>query len=202
MMKSPMRSPRRWSLTDARTLAAWHEAAHAAVATRLGRPVSLVTIAPSQRLLGFTLHAGAMLPPSRHVEVFDLDRGDRETIERQIVITHAGSIGETLAGPWAGFVDTAETDAAFESAMGLRPRHVDLVHAAPGEVQTDRQLVDELSERLAREEAMHLSSWLRAVAHRIVHENRAAIERVAQALLEHETLDGAAITEAIGTTPP
>lgn len=183
---------------DARTAAAHHEAAHACLAARLGRPVTRASIRPSGT--GLVEYVGEARPAFDGGEVFDHPAEDRAAVERAIVILEAGPLGELLVDRGARFPDQSDTAAAQALAQRLPPRHTELMTTAAGDVATDDAAADALAAELAGAEAMFVRGWLHAVAWRLVQENRDAIGRVAAALLVHGELDGAAILEAMEST--
>jgi cell division protease FtsH len=180
---------------DERTLTAYHEAGHAIVATKIpgSDPIHKVTIVPRGRALGLT----ASLP--------EVDRHNytKDWLIGSLAMFFGGRVAEEIVfGP-----DKITTGAGndIERATGLARRMVTqfgmseligplAVGDKEQEIFLGREFAQrrEISERTAQmvdDEVKRLVDEAYARATSILTENRALLDRIAQALLDRETID-------------
>jgi cell division protease FtsH len=190
---------------DEKEAVAYHEGGHAVCATVLPNadPLHKVTILPTGMALGVT----QQLPEERHLYRQDY-------IEDSLVVRMGGRIAEELV--YGVYSTGANND--LQGATELARKMVrewgmshrvgpmawgaqgavflgeDLMHSRDYSDETAR-VIDEEVERILREQEERCRQTLR--------EYRSALDAVAQALLEHETIDGIEvrrlIDEAMGT---
>lgn len=164
-----------------------HEAGHAVVAHLLGYRVEAVTIRGEGDAGGWT---DMRLPGV----------SDRRLIEARVKVLLAGRAANTLFGASAdtgATSDLAEATrllAAMRLSFGLAESLV--FRAGPQQaldlVARDRSLADAIDQELTR---------LMIATERLVAEHKAAIERVADALLDRSVLDGAELESLIVSKP-
>lgn len=164
-----------------------HEAGHAVVAHLLGYTVSSVTIRGEGNAGGWTdVHLPGV--------------SDRRLIEARIKILLAGRAANQLFGASA---DTGATSDLIEATRLLAAARLSfglagslVARAAPDQaldlVARDRSLADAIDQELA---------GLMVSTRRLVAENRAVIERVADALVGRFVLDGVALADLIALQP-
>ncbi len=184
-------------LTDAeRELTAFHEAGHVVIGVKVPGldPVHKVTIVPRGRALGLT----ASLPEE------DRHSHTREWLNGQLAMLFGGRVAEELAfGPehvttGAGNdIERATTMARrMVTRFGMSDRiGLMAVGDSDQEVFLGRELVQrrEVSDYTAQqvdEEVKHILDAAHGRAREIIEENRDLLQRVAEALLDRETLDG------------
>jgi cell division protease FtsH len=183
-------------LSDAeRTLTAYHEAGHAVVALRLPGldPVHKITIVPRGRALGVT----ASLPEE------DRHSYSRDYLIASLAMLYGGRAAEELVFGKEKITTGAGND--IERATGMARRMVTqfgmsemigpmAVGDAEQEVFLGRELVqrraisENVAERVDTEVKRLLDESYRA-AMATLEANRGLLERIAEALLERETLD-------------
>jgi len=184
-----------------RKVVAYHEAGHALVSTLLPEndPVSKVTIIPRGRALGVTWYA---------------PEGDRYNSSRQRLLTQ---IAGMLGGRGAEIVAIGEITTGAENDL---QRATQLARSMVGRWGMSEELGllfdDDHSENpfLGREMAgprQHSEATAARLDHavrtlldermettlRLLNEHRGALERIANALLEHETIDNAGLLAAM-----
>jgi hypothetical protein len=151
-----------------RRAVAYHEAGHAVAAYDLGLTPTLATIVPSSEFNGRVLHRN----PLRHIRL-DFDGSDRTRLraERVIMILLAGPLAQRRAGhrsPQYGGGDD------FPKAAALA------MHVCGSDEQVDAFL-----------------KWLNVRARAILELRWPDVERVAQALLDRNTLRSREIVAVI-----
>ncbi len=188
-------------LNDAeRKLTAYHEAGHAVVGLRLPGldPVHKISIVPRGRALGLT----ASLPEE------DRHSYTKEWLEGQLCMLFGGRVAEEIIfGPekiTTGAGNDIERATAMARQMVTRFGMSDVIGLmAVGqdnqEVFLGRELVQrrEMSEHTAQQVDQEIKRVLdeaRQSAHSVVTEHNDLLERIAQALLDRETLDSAEIS--------
>jgi cell division protease FtsH len=188
-------------LTDAeRKLTAYHEAGHAVVGLRLPGldPVHKITIVPRGRALGIT----ASLPEE------DRHSYTKEWLEGQLSMLFGGRVAEEITfGPekiTTGAGNDIERATAMARQMVTRYGMSDViglmaVGQGDQEVFLGRELVQrrEVSEHTAQQvdqEVKRVLDEARQSALSIVTEHEDLLERIAQALLDRETLDSEEIS--------
>jgi cell division protease FtsH len=193
---------------DEKEVIAYHEGGHAVCAAVLPNadPLHKVTILPTGMALGVTMQ----LPEERHLY-------RRDYLEDELAMFMGGRIAEELVYGITSTGDGNDLQRATELARrmvrewGMSSRvgpmawgaqgavflGEDLMHSRDYSDETAR-VIDEEVERILREQEERCRQTLR--------EYRSALDAVAQALLEHETIDGAEvrrlIDEAMGTGAP
>jgi cell division protease FtsH len=176
-----------------------HEAGHALVARSVGAeadPVHKVTIIPRGRALGLT----QQLPPEDRLSM------NREFALNQIAILMGGRVAEEIVfgqkTTGAGNDIERATDLArsMVTEWGMSDAFGPLNFAAgKPEVFLGRDFGN--SERHSEDTAQRIDAEIRRIVfeqydrtHRILSEHREQLERIADALLEYETIDGDDIT--------
>src|SRR5437773_2251712 len=180
---------------EERRLVAYHEAGHALVGLTVpdADPLHKVTIIPRGRALGLT----AYLPEE------ELHKYTKRSIESRLAMAYGGRVAEELvSGP-----EKVTTGAAqdIQQATNIARRMVTqfgmsavigpiAVGDREQEIFLGREVVQrrEISDRTAQivdEEVKNILTRAYADATRIVTERRAALDRLAAALLERETLE-------------
>jgi cell division protease FtsH len=193
---------------DEKEAIAYHEGGHAVCAAVLPNadPLHKVTILPTGMALGVTMQ----LPEERHLY-------RRDYLEDELAMFMGGRIAEELVYGITSTGDGNDLQRATELARrmvrewGMSSRvgpmawgaqgavflGEDLMHSRDYSDETAR-VIDEEVERILREQEERCRQTLR--------EYRSALDAVAQALLEHETIDGAEvrrlIDDAMGTGAP
>src|SRR5213592_1033767 len=180
---------------EERRLVAYHEAGHALVGLTVpgADPLHKVTIIPRGRALGLT----AYLPEE------ELHKYTKQSIESRLCMAYGGRVAEELVfGP-----EKVTTGAAqdIQQATNIARRMVTqfgmsavigpiAVGDREQEIFLGREVVQrrEISDRTAQivdEEVKNILTRAYGEAARIVSERRAALDRLAAALLERETLE-------------
>src|SRR2546428_3020915 len=180
---------------EERRLVAYHEAGHALVGLTVpdADPLHKVTIIPRGRALGLT----AYLPEE------ELHKYTKRSIESRLAMAYGGRVAEELVfGP-----EKVTTGAAqdIQQATNIARRMVTqfgmsavigpiAVGDREQEIFLGREVVQrrEISDRTAQivdEEVKNILTRAYSEAARIVSERRAALDRLAAALLERETLE-------------
>ncbi|MGD8321023.1 MAG: ATP-dependent zinc metalloprotease FtsH [Gemmatimonadota bacterium] len=178
-----------------RKLTAYHEAGHAVLGLKIPGldPVHKVTIVPRGRALGIT----ASLPEE------DRHSYTKEWLEGQLSMLFGGRVAEEMIFGVEDVTTGAGND--IERATGMARRMVTqfgmseviglvAVGDAEHEVFLGRELVQrrQVSEHTARlvdQEVKRILDEAHDKARQILEENQDLLERIAQALLERETLD-------------
>src|SRR5216683_1533096 len=195
---------------EERRLVAYHEAGHALVGLTVpdADPLHKVTIIPRGRALGLT----AYLPEE------ELHKYTKRSIESRLAMAYGGRLAEELVfGP-----EKVTTGAAqdIQQATNIARRMVTqfgmsavigpiAVGDREQEIFLGREVVQrrEISDRTAQivdEEVKNILTHAYSEATRIVTERRAALDRLAAALLERETLEREQVEMVIAgqTLPP
>lgn len=178
-------------LTEAeRRLIAVHEAGHAllSVLQPLCDPVHKATIVPRGRALGFV----SQLPDA------DARLVAQDKMRADLVMALGGRAAEEAVFGKDKVTSGAQADIKFAtglarmmvSSLGMGSLMVDM---------TDLSLLSESSRRRLDEEVEGLVRDGYEKALEMVTANRAALDAIAEALLEHETIDGDAIRQIAGT---
>lgn len=197
--KVTMGAARQGGLTNAteRKIVAYHEAGHAVVAhfDPHADPVHKVTILPRGQALGVTMQ----LPQE------DIQNHDRSRLQTMIRVLLGGRAAEDVA------LNTATVGAAndFERAShlarnmvarwGMSPLGTMVVNADSGiqGTQWSHHWLQKVDDAVA---ALLAESYTAACA--VLTRNRAALDAVAHALLEHETLDAEAFGRLVTAHTP
>ncbi|HZE94560.1 MAG TPA: ATP-dependent zinc metalloprotease FtsH, partial [Gemmatimonadales bacterium] len=195
---------------EERRLVAYHEAGHALVGLTVpdADPLHKVTIIPRGRALGLT----AYLPEE------ELHKYTKRSIESRLAMAYGGRVAEELVfGP-----EKVTTGAAqdIQQATNIARRMVTqfgmsavigpiAVGDREQEIFLGREVVQrrEISDRTAQivdEEVRNILTHAYSEAQRILAERRAALDRLAAALLERETLEREQVEMVIAgqTLPP
>jgi len=192
---------------EERRLVAYHEAGHALVGLTVpdADPLHKVTIIPRGRALGLT----AYLPEE------ELHKYTKRSIESRLAMAYGGRVAEELVfGP-----EKVTTGAAqdIQQATNIARRMVTqfgmsavigpiAVGDREQEIFLGREVVQrrEISDRTAQivdEEVKNILTRAYSEAARIVAERRAALDRLAAALLERETLEREMVELVIAGQP-
>src|SRR6266540_3294146 len=192
---------------EERRLVAYHEAGHALVGLTVpdADPLHKVTIIPRGRALGLT----AYLPEE------ELHKYTKRSIESRLAMAYGGRVAEELVfGP-----EKVTTGAAqdIQQATNIARRMVTqfgmsavigpiAVGDREQEIFLGREVVQrrEISDRTAQivdEEVRNILTHAYSEAARIVAERRAALDRLAAALLERETLEREQVEMVIAGRP-
>jgi len=184
---------------DERRVTAFHEAGHAVIGLKVPGldPLHKVTIVPRGRALGIT----ASLPEE------DRHNYTKEWLQGQLVMLFGGRVAEEMVFGESKITTGAGND--IERATGIARRMVTqfgmseaLGPMAVGEADHEIFLGRELSQRrevsdktaeLVDSEIKRLLDTAYSGAARVLGENRPLLDAIAQALLDRETLDAAAI---------
>ncbi len=180
---------------------AWHEAGHAVVQAVLDdgtMPVHKATIIPRGQSLGSVTYL-----PTKDI----LSSSKKKLLDR-IAVAMAGRIGEKLVtndisnGAASDIKQATNTARAMVCDYGMS----DLGPIALGDNQDtvflgrDITRSQHLSEDTARQIDQAISELINgqyARAEQIINEHRTALDKVAQALLEHETIEGRHVLEIL-----
>jgi cell division protease FtsH len=164
---------------EERVLTAWHEAGHALVALLLpdSDPVHKATILPRGKALGMVMR----LPEH------DRFAASRAKLEADLAVAVAGRIAEELKFGADRVSTGAEADIA--AATDLAHRMVARWGMSPRLGFVAWQSPDGIIEAPVREEMKALIDGTMARTRRLVTRHRAALDAIALALLDRETLD-------------
>jgi cell division protease FtsH len=178
-----------------RRLTAYHEAGHAVIGLRIPGldPVHKVTIVPRGRALGIT----ASLPEE------DRHSYTKEWMEGQLAMLFGGRVAEELVFGPKDITTGAGNDIERATLMARRmvtsfgmSDVIGLVAVGDNEQEVflgrelvQRRAVSEHTQRIVDEEIKRILDEAHARAQKVIAENRDLLERIAQALLERETLD-------------
>jgi cell division protease FtsH len=177
---------------DERRTTAYHEAGHALVAALLPGtdPVHKVTIIPRGRALGVTMQ----LPEA------DRHTYSKDYLDAQLAILMGGRVAEEIftARITSGAGNDIErvTDIARRMVceFGMSPLGPIAYRTAGAPWQEDRAAgMSEATARRVDEEIQHLVMTGYQTAHRLISENQEALIRLAEELLEVESLDADAV---------
>ena len=195
---------RRRVMDDAeKRLVAWHEAGHAIVQAVLDdgtMPVHKVTIIPRGQSLGSTTY----LPTK------DILTQPRKKLLNQVAMAMGGRIAEELVtgdfsnGAYGDIKQATRIARAMVCDYGMS----DLGPVAMGENQdtvflgrdiTRSQHISEDTARLVDAAVSEIITTQYKRAEQILGEHRTALDKIARALLEHETIEGRHVLEIIKT---
>src|SRR5919197_1362891 len=195
---------------EERRLVAYHEAGHALVGVTVpdADPLHKVTIIPRGRALGLT----AYLPEE------ELHKYTKRSIESRLAMAYGGRVAEELVFGPAKVTTGAAQD--IQQATNIARRMVTqfgmsavigpiAVGDREQEIFLGREVVQrrEISDRTAEivdQEVTNILTSAYSTATRILNERRAALDRLAAALLERETLEREQVEMVIAgqTLPP
>jgi cell division protease FtsH len=189
---------------EKRTVAV-HEAGHAIVAAVSANadPIAKVTILPAGRALGVT----EQLPE-------DERRIYRESYLRDLLAIRLGGraaerllLGEISSGASNDLAGATQVATRMVREFGMSPRlgPVGFSDETPqylGPQQLTTRPYAEQTQRLIDEEVARLLEAADDRASSVLEAHRVALERVADLLLERETIDGKDVTDAVRTEPP
>ncbi|MDX1495362.1 MAG: AAA family ATPase, partial [Longimicrobiales bacterium] len=178
-----------------RTLTAYHEAGHAVLGLKIPGldPVHKVTIVPRGRALGIT----ASLPEE------DRHSYTKEWMEGQLAMLFGGRVAEEMTFGPQDVTTGAGNDIERATSMARRmvtsfgmSEVIGLVAVADNEEEvflgreiSQRRHVSEHTQRIVDQEVKRILDEAHERAHEVLTEHRDLMERIAQALLERETLD-------------
>ncbi|WP_419841936.1 ATP-dependent zinc metalloprotease FtsH [Candidatus Poriferisodalis sp.] len=182
-----------------REVTAYHEGGHALIATLFPHadPVHKVTILPTGQALGVTMQ----LPEERHAY-------SQEYIEDRLAVLFGGRMAEetvfgvTSTGAANDLVQGTELARKMVSEWGMSDRVGPMAWGSHSQVFLGEDLVSgrEYSDETARvidEEVERILRTQQDRARSALVEHRAALDRIAAALLEHETITGEQITALV-----
>ncbi|HEY1107556.1 MAG TPA: ATP-dependent zinc metalloprotease FtsH [Opitutaceae bacterium] len=195
------RERRRIMDDEEKRLIAWHEAGHAIVQAVLDDgsvPVHKVTIIPRGQSLGSTTYL-----PTKDI----LTRGKKKMLD-QVAMAMGGRIAEKLItgdisnGAYGDIKQATKIAKAMVCDYGMSDlgpisfnENQDTVFL--GRDITRSQHVSEETARRIDAAVSEIVTTQYARAEQIINDNRAALDKTAQALLEYETLDGKHVLEII-----
>jgi cell division protease FtsH len=180
-------------------ITAYHEGGHALVATAMRNtdPVTKITILPRGRALGYTM----VMPTEDRYSV------TRNELLDQLAYAMGGRVAEEIIfhDPTSGASNDIEKATATARKMvtefGMSAAVGPLkLGQASGEMFLGRDMGHQrdYSERLAESVDAEVRSLIESAhdeAYEVLNANRAILDKLAAALLEHETLDQAALAE-------
>jgi cell division protease FtsH len=179
---------------EERNVVAYHEAGHAVLSTFVDppRPVHRVTIVPTGQALGYVLH------------VPDEDRytSSREELINQMIVALGGRAAEDLI--FGKISNGAESDLeqvttisrrmVFDWGMGKTVNSLAL--------SANNYSLSERTKELRDTEQRELADHAYGRAQEMLLERRDLLEKLAQVLLEEETLEQAQVEEILGVEHP
>ncbi|WP_417246124.1 ATP-dependent zinc metalloprotease FtsH [Celeribacter sp.] len=184
---------------------AYHEAGHAIVGLKLPKcdPVYKATIIPRGGALGMVMS----LPEMDKLQMF------KDEARQRIAMTMAGKAAEIFkygeeevsSGPVGDIQQASQLARAMVMRYGMSDKvgNVDYAEAAEGySGNTAGFSVSAHTKELIEEEVKRFIDEGYAEAYRIISENAEEFERLAQGLLEYETLTGDEIKRVIAGQPP
>ena len=187
-----------------REVTAYHEGGHALIATLFPHadPVHKVTILPTGQALGVTMQ----LPEERHAY-------SQEYIEDRLAVLFGGRMAEetvfgvTSTGAANDLVQGTELARKMVSEWGMSDRVGPMAWGSHAQVFLGEDLVSgrDYSDETARvidEEVERILRTQQDRARRTLIEQRGALDRIAAALLEHETITGAQIATLVADPDP
>jgi cell division protease FtsH len=189
---------------EEKTATAYHEAGHALVATLLPHadPVHKVTILPTGQALGVTMQ----LPEERHAYT-------KEYIEDRLAVLFGGRMAEdnvfgvTSTGASNDLMQGTELARKMVTEWGMSERVGPRAWGSNAQIFLGDDLMSgrEYSEDTARiidEEVQRILVEQEHRAKKTLVENRSALDRIAAALLDKETIDGNDIAKLIPEPSP
>jgi len=184
---------------------AYHEAGHALVGIKLPKcdPVYKATIIPRGSALGMVMS----LPEMDKLQMF------KDEMEQQIAMAMAGKAAEihkygpdsVSSGPVGDIMQASTMARAMVMRYGMSEKvgNVDYAEAAEGySGRTAGFSVSANTKELIETEVKRFIDEGYATAYRIISENNEEFERLAQGLLEYETLTGEEIQRVMRGEPP
>ncbi|HUB87685.1 MAG TPA: ATP-dependent zinc metalloprotease FtsH [Verrucomicrobiae bacterium] len=194
---------------EEKTATAWHEAGHALVNVLLKHthPLHKVTIIPRGRALGVTMS----LPKE------DMLNMRRKQAIDTIIMTMAGRIAEEFvtddisSGAAMDIQQATQLAKAMVMHWGMSEKLGNVLYGDSPEyvfLGRDMMRTKDYSEQTAQEidaEVKRIIDEANNTAKELINANRDKLEIIANALLEHETLEGSQVEEIIRTgqfTPP
>ena len=187
-----------------REVTAYHEGGHALIATLFPHadPVHKVTILPTGQALGVTMQ----LPEERHAY-------SQDYIEDRLAVLFGGRMAEetvfgvTSTGAANDLVQGTELARKMVSEWGMSDRVGPMAWGSHAQVFLGEDLVSgrDYSDETARVIDEEVERILRTQQDRARHalvEHRPALDRIAAALLEHETITGKLITALVADLDP
>jgi cell division protease FtsH len=185
---------------------AYHESGHTVVAKLLPKsdPVHKVTIIPRGRALGVTMQ----LPEA------DRYSFDRDYLLQRIAVLFGGRISEEIfmhqmtTGAGNDFERATAMARDMVTRYGMSDTMGPMVYAEnEGEVFLGRSIttqknVSEATMQKVDQEIKRIIDEQYALARKLIEDNRAKVEAMAQALLEWETLDSDQIEDVMQGRPP
>jgi cell division protease FtsH len=192
---------------DQKEKTAYHEAGHAIVGISLEKcdPVYKATIIPRGGALGMVMS----LPEMDKLQMF------KDEAEQRIAMTMAGKAAEILkygadevsSGPVGDIMQASQLARAMVMRYGMSDKvgNVDYQEAAAGYQANGGAggfSISAATKELIESEVKRIIDEGYDTAYRILTEKNAEFERLAQGLLEYETLTGAEIERVIRGEPP
>jgi cell division protease FtsH len=191
---------------DEKKNTAYHESGHTVVAKLLPKsdPVHKVTIIPRGRALGVTMQ----LPEQ------DRYSYDRDYLLQRIAVLFGGRIAEEIfmhqmtTGAGNDFERATAMARDMVTRYGMSDTMGPMVYAEnEGEVFLGRSIttqknVSEATMQKVDQEIKRIIDEQYALARKLIEDNRAKVEAMAQALLEWETLDSDQIEDVMQGRPP
>ena len=191
---------------DEKKNTAYHESGHTVVAKLLPKsdPVHKVTIIPRGRALGVTMQ----LPEQ------DRYSYDRDYLLQRIAVLFGGRIAEEIfmhqmtTGAGNDFERATAMARDMVTRYGMSDTMGPMVYAEnEGEIFLGRSIttqknVSEATMQKVDQEIKRIIDEQYALARKLIEDNRAKVEAMAQALLEWETLDSEQIEDVMQGRPP
>ena len=192
---------------DQKEKTAYHEAGHAIVGLKLPKcdPVYKATIIPRGGALGMVMS----LPEIDKLQMF------KDECEQRIAMTMAGKAAEILkygsesvsSGPVGDIMQASQLARAMVMRYGMSDKvgNIDYQEAAAGYQPNGGAggfSVSAATKELIETEVKRIIDEGYATAYRLIEENEEQFERLAQGLLEYETLTGEEIQRVIRGEPP
>ncbi len=192
---------------DQKEKTAYHEAGHAIVGMKLPKcdPVYKATIIPRGGALGMVMS----LPEMDKLQMF------KDEAEQRIAMTMAGKAAEILkygaesvsSGPVGDIMQASSLARSMVMRYGMSDKvgNIDYQEAASGYSPNGGAggfSISAHTKELIEEEVKRFIDEGYEEAYRIISENNEEFERLAQGLLEYETLTGAEIQRVMDGEPP
>ena len=188
-----------------RRLTAWHEAGHAIVNLHCKHAMSLhkVTIIPRGPALGVTM----MMPEEDRYSQSRLEMLDDMALSMGGRVAEELVLGDITSGAAADIEHATKVAKAMVCAFGMSDKLGTVQYGERADhIYLGRDITrnESFSEETAREidlEVKRIVMEAKATATRILTEHRDQLDKLANALLEKETLDAAEIRELLGMPP-
>jgi hypothetical protein len=172
-------------MTDHLTHAAYHEAAHAVIGHVLGLPCIHATIVPDDEC------AGHVIGPDPMEAFGEMDRDCFEEALKGNLDTRCRDLGSLYRAKIIGLMAGAEAEKViFGGCLG---------GDGGGDYKDRYQIALIADSDFAPDKWERYEPRMRRQTRRLVRKHRDKIERVARALLEHQTLSGEAIEATISS---